>query len=487
MFQPANDARPIGQASSPALGSLKGDAKAAAVNALQAKAAVAQSASFDSLQARRNSWANETSTQQIPSASSSSGSGLKWRSAKTAETTSAATTPDAVAPAQLLLSAPTNAVAGGAPEICTEDCQVEVGIIRQVSNEQEVDPFNDPFGDGMRVAQRPRTAPRFGQPTLARNNQPTPAAPPAGQVQPNRPETTIPPPPTTPLNPPPMGNAPGIGQDLFPGPGPGNMLRPDSGDSPAPGFNSPSMSDRPRSNCDRVYNDRDCCETDRLCNAARLFIHDADIRKISIDITPRFKPDAPNWNEDYASRDEQLKKAESRQWHDRAGNVVVQGRLLDLAQGKAVIQSDGGTIQRVSLNTLAEDELCFINGWWNLPSECVAGGLPYVERCWTPATFAYTASGVCHKPLYFEDVQAERYGHVAGPFLQPVLSSAHFFLNVAALPYNMAIHPPNECQYALGYYRPGSCAPWMVPPIPLSLKGALAEAGVIVGGIYLLP
>jgi hypothetical protein len=67
------------------------------------------------------------------------------------------------------------------------------------------------------------------------------------------------------------------------------------------------------------------------------------------------------------------------------------------------------------------------------------------------------------------------------------LAGAHFFANIALLPYNMGTHPPHECQYALGYYRPGSCAPWLLPPFPISVRGGLAEAGVIVGGIFLIP
>jgi hypothetical protein len=74
-----------------------------------------------------------------------------------------------------------------------------------------------------------------------------------------------------------------------------------------------------------------------------------------------------------------------------------------------------------------------------------------------------------------------------GPFLDPLHSGAHFFLNVAVLPYKMGINPPLECQYALGYYRPGSCAPWLVPPIPLSFRGGLMEAGAVVGLVYLIP
>ena len=105
----------------------------------------------------------------------------------------------------------------------------------------------------------------------------------------------------------------------------------------------------------------------------------------------------------------------------------------------------------------------------------------------SPSTFTYHASALCHKPLYFEEVQLERYGHTAGPFRQPFLSGAHFFLNLATLPYHMGINPPHECQYALGYYRPGNCAPWMIPPIPLSLQGAKWQIGAALGFSYLIP
>ena len=58
---------------------------------------------------------------------------------------------------------------------------------------------------------------------------------------------------------------------------------------------------------------------------------------------------------------------------------------------------------------------------------------------------------------------------------------------IAVLPYKMGIHPPNECQYSLGYYRPGNCAPYMLPPIPWSLRGAAAQAGFVTGAAGLIP
>lgn len=112
---------------------------------------------------------------------------------------------------------------------------------------------------------------------------------------------------------------------------------------------------------------------------------------------------------------------------------------------------------------------------------------PESRQRWTPITFTWRASGLCHKPLYFEDVQLERYGHSCGPFLQPIASGAHFFLTVPLLPYKMGLEPPDECMYTLGYYRPGSCAPYMLDPIPLSVRAGLAEAGVVTGLVFLVP
>ena len=111
----------------------------------------------------------------------------------------------------------------------------------------------------------------------------------------------------------------------------------------------------------------------------------------------------------------------------------------------------------------------------------------YEVRNWTLSTFTWKASGLCHKPLYFEEVQLERYGHTAGPVKQTFLSGAHFFGSLFFLPYEMGLNPPNECQYELGYYRPGDCAPWLLHAIPLSARGARMQLGAVTSGITLVP
>jgi hypothetical protein len=122
------------------------------------------------------------------------------------------------------------------------------------------------------------------------------------------------------------------------------------------------------------------------------------------------------------------------------------------------------------------------------PFECsIDSGEQFKGRCWDQTTYMWKASAMCHKPLYFEDEQLERYGHSYSPCFQPFISGAHFFCTLPVLPYCMGVEPPCECIYALGYYRPGSCAPYMCNPIPLSPRGALFEAGVVTGAAAALP
>jgi hypothetical protein len=139
-------------------------------------------------------------------------------------------------------------------------------------------------------------------------------------------------------------------------------------------------------------------------------------------------------------------------------------------------------IQR--LNQIALD-LRYPSG--RTPVECPLWPSVHVPREWCPRLFMWKASALCHKPLYFEEVALERYGHCKGHFVQPFVSGAHFFATIPMLPYKMGLEHPEECIYALGYYRPGSCAPKMLYPLPLSLRGAAYQGAAITGLVFVLP
>jgi hypothetical protein len=126
----------------------------------------------------------------------------------------------------------------------------------------------------------------------------------------------------------------------------------------------------------------------------------------------------------------------------------------------------------------------------DFPCDCKLGenveAPEFPGRHFSRTCFAWKATGTCHKPLYFEDVQLERYGHSWNPVLQPFMSAGHFFVSVPLLPYKMGLNPPRECMYTLGYYRPGSCAPYVLEPIPLSLRAAIWEGLGVTGWAFLM-
>ena len=123
----------------------------------------------------------------------------------------------------------------------------------------------------------------------------------------------------------------------------------------------------------------------------------------------------------------------------------------------------------------------------DFPFECALGGKQHEPRQWPQITYNWKAAALCHKPLYFEQVQLERYGHSWGPYVQPIMSGVHFFGTLPVLPYKMGIRTPTECVYTLGYYRPGSCAPYMIEPIPFTWRAALFEGAVATGIPFVVP
>ena len=235
------------------------------------------------------------------------------------------------------------------------------------------------------------------------------------------------------------------------------------------------------SDCGRIYDDRDCCAEDKECENAFEKLKTNPLDRLSLDISPSFDPGEEDPNELIRRRSEKLMSSPSRSWVDRTGNIVANGTFEDLRQGKVHVRSDSGGIVTVNYRDLSRDDLCFVNAWWQLPAECPLGNEPLAIRNWTMTTLTWKAAGSCHKPLYFEHVELERYGHSAGPILQPVLSGAHFFANVILLPYNSGIHPPTECLYELGHYRPGDCAPWLIPAFPLQKRATLFETALGLG------
>jgi hypothetical protein len=120
-----------------------------------------------------------------------------------------------------------------------------------------------------------------------------------------------------------------------------------------------------------------------------------------------------------------------------------------------------------------------LSGGKRLPPECPLGDAAFQPRRWQKVTFTWAAAATSHKPIYFEDEQMERYGNCFGPVTQTTVSAVRFFAMAPLVPYFMGVNPPNEEIYDLGQYRPGSCAPFYLDPLPLSVRGALYEGAFL--------
>jgi hypothetical protein len=78
---------------------------------------------------------------------------------------------------------------------------------------------------------------------------------------------------------------------------------------------------------------------------------------------------------------------------------------------------------------------------------------------WNSLNYCWASPVVCYRPLYFEQVNLERYGIGCGPLMTPVASAAHFYGSLTMLPAKVICQPCHSCTCSLGHQRPGDCVP----------------------------
>jgi hypothetical protein len=92
----------------------------------------------------------------------------------------------------------------------------------------------------------------------------------------------------------------------------------------------------------------------------------------------------------------------------------------------------------------------------------------------------------CYQPLFFEEVNVERYGRSLGP-LQPALSIVQFYGRIPALPYMMVARQARACSYHAHWTLPGYRAPFERPQPIVRADAGLAETAFVYGMILLVP
>lgn len=104
---------------------------------------------------------------------------------------------------------------------------------------------------------------------------------------------------------------------------------------------------------------------------------------------------------------------------------------------------------------------------------------------WPRRTMVVEPNYVCYGRLYFQDLNAERYGWDLGP-IHPVISTAKFWYDLALLPIHV-VNDPCGRDCSAGYCLPGDPVPFLLYPPEVTLKGAIAEVGVILALVAIFP
>jgi hypothetical protein len=113
-------------------------------------------------------------------------------------------------------------------------------------------------------------------------------------------------------------------------------------------------------------------------------------------------------------------------------------------------------------------------------------GTSEFQRAPLDYSYMWESPAFFNRPLYFEQPNLERYGYDWG-ISQFWISGAQFFVKIPLLPYMMVVHPPREHVYSLGYYRPGSRAPYQINWPEVRLDAMLVETAFITGLCFLIP
>jgi hypothetical protein len=114
------------------------------------------------------------------------------------------------------------------------------------------------------------------------------------------------------------------------------------------------------------------------------------------------------------------------------------------------------------------------------PEEPPLPAIPFAPRAWAPSVEHAEPYYLCHRRLYFEQPNSERYGWELS-FLQPFVSAGKFYFDVLFLPYHMATEPCRHYECSAGQCLPGDPVPYLIPPPQISLTGIAAQGAVVTG------
>ena len=109
------------------------------------------------------------------------------------------------------------------------------------------------------------------------------------------------------------------------------------------------------------------------------------------------------------------------------------------------------------------------------------------EAEWAPSVAGWTAPEFYTLPLYFEQINFERYETSAPAWTRPALSYAQFLGTIPILPYKLGANGPADPIYTVGHHPYGQRGPSHSNWGKLSKRGLLFQGAATTGLIFFVP
>jgi len=190
---------------------------------------------------------------------------------------------------------------------------------------------------------------------------------------------------------------------------------------------------------------------------------------------PRARPGAPLPRGDVRLPEEGLNP-------DQPAPVTIQLEPPGLERLAQSVQSDAQLQERIrqeNRERKTPERIVF-------PSDPVLSYDTYQGRKWYPMRLEVAPYYVCHGRLYFQQINAERYGWDLG-VLHPLISGAVFLWDFVTWPYMLAAEPCRCFEYNTGWCLPGDPVPLLLYPLQISATGFVAEVGTILTLVAVFP
>ncbi len=185
------------------------------------------------------------------------------------------------------------------------------------------------------------------------------------------------------------------------------------------------------------------------CEKLRERAMTADISKIKLDVSPSFATDIGEEEKSENKKAQFARTSPMRQWNDFRGQFIVDGRMVDLRQGQAVIETASGSSVRYNLSDLSDADQLYVlkrggfrnpvrlGSWlrlhaasWSLRSSTVHQGCATNRSTLKMYSWNVTAmkSDRSFSPFFppLTSSQTSRYCHTRQGFIHPMNASMHW-------------------------------------------------------------